>query len=289
MRSLLFVPADSERKLVKGVTCGADALTIDLEDSVLPARKPIGRDMLVEFARTYNGPSELWVRVNDLTSGEILRDLATVAKVGPKGILLPKIRDRQDVETVQNYLSMAEEMGGLEQGSIKILVIATETPQIIMNMPGLAAKRLERVVGLTWGAEDLSSAIGAGDPRAPDGSWRPAYHQVRNQCLFAAHAMEVAVMDTVFVDFRDPEGCRRSAETARYDGFTGKIAIHPDQIPIINEAFTPTGAEIAFAHRVIAAFEGGAGSVSIDGKMFDVPHLKAARRLLETAAKAAAR
>lgn len=285
MRTLLFVPADSERKLVKAVAAGSDALAIDLEDAVLPARKAVGREMLVEFAKTYTADSELWIRVNDLTSGELLRDLACVVKVAPKGILLPKIRDRQDVETVQNYLTMAESMAGLEEGSIKILAIATETPQIIMNMPGLAAKRPERVVGLIWGAEDLSSAIGAGDPRQADGAWRPAYHQVRNQCLFAAHAMEVAVMDTVFVDFRDPEGCRRSAEMARYDGFTGKIAIHPDQIPIINEAFTPTAAEIAFAERVVAAFEGGAGSVSIDGKMFDVPHLKAARRMLEVAAK----
>ena len=285
MRTLLFVPADSERKLVKAVAAGSDALAIDLEDAVLPARKAVGREMLVEFAKTYRADSELWIRVNDLTSGELLRDLACVVKVAPKGILLPKIRDRQDVETVQNYLTMAESMAGLEEGSIKILAIATETPQIIMNMPGLAAKRPERVVGLIWGAEDLSSAIGAGDPRQADGAWRPAYHQVRNQCLFAAHAMEVAVMDTVFVDFRDPEGCRRSAEMARYDGFTGKIAIHPDQIPIINEAFTPTAAEIAFAERVVAAFEGGAGSVSIDGKMFDVPHLKAARRMLEVAAK----
>ena len=285
MRTLLFVPADSERKLVKAVAAGSDALAIDLEDAVLPARKAVGREMLVEFAKTYTADSELWIRVNDLTSGELLRDLACVVKVAPKGILLPKIRDRQDVETVQNYLTMAESMAGLEEGSIKILAIATETPQIIMNMPGLAAKRPERVVGLIWGAEALSSAIGAGDPRQADGAWRPAYHQVRNQCLFAAHAMEVAVMDTVFVDFRDPEGCRRSAEMARYDGFTGKIAIHPDQIPIINEAFTPTAAEIAFAERVVAAFEGGAGSVSIDGKMFDVPHLKAARRMLEVAAK----
>ena len=285
MRTLLFVPADSERKLVKAVAAGSDALAIDLEDAVLPARKAVGREMLVEFAKTYTADSELWIRVNDLTSGELLRDLACVVKVAPKGILLPKIRDRQDVETVQNYLTMAESMAGLEEGSIKILAIATETPQIIMTMPGLAAKRPERVVGLIWGAEDLSSAMGAGDPRQADGAWRPAYHQVRNQCLFAAHAMEVAVMDTVFVDFRDPEGCRRSAEMARYDGFTGKIAIHPDQIPIINEAFTPTAAEIAFAERVVAAFEGGAGSVSIDGKMFDVPHLKAARRMLEVAAK----
>ncbi len=285
MRTLLFVPADSERKLVKAVAAGSDALAIDLEDAVLPARKAVGREMLIEFAKTYNAESELWVRVNDLTSGELLRDLACVVKVAPKGILLPKIRDRQDVETVQNYLSMAESMAGLVEGSIKILAIATETPQIIMNMPGLAAKRPERVVGLIWGAEDLSSAIGAGDPRQADGAWRPAYHQVRNQCLFAAHAMEVAVMDTVFVDFRDPEGCRKSAEMARYDGFTGKIAIHPDQVPIINEAFTPTATEIAFAQRVVAAFESGAGSVSIDGKMFDVPHLKAARRMLDVAEK----
>ena len=136
MRTLLFVPADSERKLVKAVAAGSDALAIDLEDSVLPARKAAGREMLIDFAKTYSAASELWVRVNDLTSGELLRDLTCVVKVAPKGILLPKIRDRQDVETVQNYLSMAESMAGLEDGTIKILAIATETPQIIMNMPG---------------------------------------------------------------------------------------------------------------------------------------------------------
>jgi len=284
MRTLLFVPADSERKLAKAVESGSDALAVDLEDAVLPARKPIARGLLAEFAQSYAGQSELWVRVNDIMSGELLADLGAVAKVAPKGIILPKIRGRQDIETVSNYLTMAEAIHGVAPGSIAIIAVATETPQAVLGLSDLAANKPERLVGLIWGAEDLSTAIGAGDPRDASGAWRPAYQQVRNQCLFAAHAMDVAMIDTVYVDFKNPAGCRESAETARYDGFTGKVAIHPDQVAIINAAFTPSEAEIAFAHRVVEAFASGAGSVSLDGKMLDVPHLKSARRILAVAA-----
>ena len=175
---------------------------------------------------------------------------------------------------------MAEAMSGLAIGSTRILAVCTETPSAVLRMGELKPGAFPRLLGMLWGGEDLSSALGAGDPRAPDGSWRPVYEHARIQCLLACHALEIEALDTVYVDFKNPEGCSRNAEAARYDGFTGKIAIHPDQVPLINAAFTPTAEEIAHAQRVVEAFAGGAGAVSLDGKMYDVPHLKGAKRLL---------
>lgn len=280
MRSLLFVPADNERKLAKAEFCGADALVFDLEDSVLPERKPAARRMLAEYLSSYRGSSQVWIRINDLTSGELLKDLAAAVPMGPLGIMQPKIRGPEDLEIVSHYLDMAEVQAGREAGSMGMLAVCTETPSAVLRMGELIGRRLPRLKGMLWGGEDLSSAIGAGDPRAPDGSWRPVYEYARTQCLLACHALEVEALDTVYVDFRDPEGCRRNSEAARYDGFTGKVAIHPDQVAVINAAFTPSDDEIAQARRVIAAFASGAGAVSLDGKMLDIPHLKGARRLL---------
>jgi citrate lyase subunit beta/citryl-CoA lyase len=175
---------------------------------------------------------------------------------------------------------MAEAMHGLVSGSIGILAVATETPSAVLRMTELLTRQLPRLRGMTWGAEDLSAALGAGDPRAPDGSWGAVYEYARVQCLLACHALHVQAIDTVFVDFRDAEGCRRNAVAARHDGFTGKIAIHPDQVPIINAAFAPTPEEIAWAGRVVSAFAAGQGAIALDGRMLDVPHLKAAQRLL---------
>lgn len=282
MRSLLFVPADSERKLSKAEAVGADALAFDLEDSVLPARKPEARAMLAEFLRSYKGSSEAWVRVNDLASGELLKDLAAAVPLAPKGIVLPKIRGPEDLDIVGHYLDMAEAANGLAAGSISILTVCTETPSAVLRMGELLKEKRPRLRGMLWGAEDLSSAMGAGDPRAPDGSWRPVYEHARTQCLLACNALEIEAIDTVYVDFRNPDGCRANAAAARYDGFTGKVAIHPDQVAIINAAFTPSDEELEYARRVIAAFESGAGAVSLDGKMLDIPHLKAARRTLDS-------
>jgi citrate lyase subunit beta/citryl-CoA lyase len=284
MKSLLFVPADNERKLAKAAACGADALAFDLEDSVLPDRKPEARRMLAAYLPTYAGKSQPWVRVNDLASGELLKDLAAVVRLAPVGIVLPKIRGPEDLETVSHYLDMAEVAADRPPGSTRILAVCTETASAVLRMGEIARGTFPRLQGLCWGGEDLSSALGAGDPRAPDGSWRPVYEHARTQCLLAAHALGVEAIDTVYVDFKNPDGCRANSAAARYDGFTGKIAIHPDQVTIINAAFTPSADELAHARRVVEAFASGAGAVSLDGKMYDIPHLKAAQRLLASAA-----
>jgi citrate lyase subunit beta / citryl-CoA lyase len=283
IRSMLFVPADSEKKLSKAASCKADALILDLEDSVLPDRKPTARAMAKEYMSGSAEKHRLWVRVNDLYSGELLNDLIVIVAAKPVGIVFPKIRGPEDIEIMRRYLEALEANYGLVQGGISLAVIVTETPSAVLRLGEVVARPQPRVQALMWGAEDLSSAIGAGDPRAADGAWRPAYQQVRSQCLFASHALGVEAIDTVYVNFKDPEGLRASSLASRYDGFTGRVAIHPDQVDIINDAFTPSAAELALARRVIAAFESGAVAVSIDGKMYDIPHLKAARRLLGSA------
>lgn len=283
MKSLLFVPADSERKLAKAESCGADAMVIDLEDAVLPARKPIAREMLGAYAASYTGKSELWVRVNDLASGELLKDLAAVVPMQPMGIMLPKITGPEDLDIVGYYLDMAEAASGVPQGQTKILAVCTETASAVLRMGELVQRHRPRLTGMLWGGEDLSTALGAGDPRHTDGRWRPVYEYARTQCLLACHSLGIEAIDTVYVDFRNPDGCRDNSLAARYDGFTGKVAIHPDQVPIINAAFTPSEDEIAHARKVIAAFAEGAGAVSLDGKMLDVPHLKSAQQMLRSA------
>jgi citrate lyase subunit beta/citryl-CoA lyase len=236
--------------------------------------------MLAEYLRSASAQGQVWVRINDLTSGELLKDLAAVVPLAPRGVVLPKIRGPEDLDVVGHYLDMAEAMHGIEAGSTAMLAVCTETPAAVLRMAELIGKKRPRLRGLIWGAEDLSSAMGAGNPRSQDGSWRAPYEHARIQCLLACHALGVEAIDTVYVDFKDPEGCRRSSEAARSDGFTGKVAIHPDQVAAINAAFTPSVAEIAYARQVVAAFEAGVGAVSLDGKMLDIPHLKAARRTL---------
>lgn len=280
IRSLLFVPADSERKLEKSATLQADALVFDLEDSVLPARKPTAREMLKNFLPSYRGTAQPWVRVNDLESGDLPIDLAAIVPLAPSGIVLPKIRGPEDLDLVGHWLDMAECMAGIEQGSTRIIAVVTETPAAVLRMADLIRARRPRLLGLIWGAEDLSSAMGADTPRTSTGAWRQPYEFARTQALLAAHALEIQAFDTVYVDFRDPEGCAVNCQNARHDGFTGKVAIHPSQVEIINAAFTPNAEQIDYAARVVAAFESGEGAISLDGKMLDIPHLKAARRIL---------
>jgi citrate lyase subunit beta/citryl-CoA lyase len=220
------------------------------------------------------------VRVNELGGPDLLKDLAALVPLNPQGILFPKIRGPEDLDVISHYLDMAEEIGGVHKGSIGVIAICTETPSAVLRMGELVMRRRARLKGLIWGAEDLSSAIGAGDPRAVDGGWRDLYKYARSQCLLAAHALEVAPIDTVFVDFKDPDGCRESSMTARFDGFSGKVAIHPDQVPIINAAFSPSAAELERARKIVAAFDQGLGAIAFEGKMLDVPHLKAAQRIL---------
>jgi len=280
LRSLLFVPADSERKIARAASAGADAVILDLEDSVQPEHKPAARALACEYLRSQGGAAASWVRVNDLASGELLADLAAIVPLRPAGILLPKILGPADIVTVVHYLDALEASSPGGAASIDVMALVSETPAAVLRMADLLQLSIARLTGLAWGAEDLSSALSAGDPRLPNGGWRFMYEHARAQCLLAAHGLGIEAIDTVYVNYRDAAGLAAACEVSRYDGFTGRFAIHPDQVPIINQAFTPSADELALAHRVVAAFSGGAGAVSIDGKMYDIPHLKAARRLI---------
>jgi citrate lyase subunit beta/citryl-CoA lyase len=282
MRSLLFVPADSERKLAKAAGVGADALIVDLEDSVLLERKPQARALACEYLASCAERAAVWVRVNDRSSGELLKDLAAIVPAGPAGIVLPKILGPQDIEAVAHYLDALEASHGLDPGAIAMLALVTETPAALLRMGELLSLACARLKAISWGAEDLSAALGAGDPRTSSGAWRPTYEYARTQCLLAAHALAIEAIDGVYVNYRDSHGLRQACEDSRHDGFTGRLAIHPDQVPVINAAFTPSDAERLLAQRIVDAFASGAGTVSLDGKMYDLPHLKAARRVLRS-------
>ena len=279
MRSMLFVPADSDRKLAKAASAGADALILDLEDSVQPQRKAVARGATRDYL-TVDSAVPVWIRVNSLLSGEFTADLAAIDRVAPQGIVLPKIRGPEDLREADRHLQELETARGFPASGIALLALVTETPAAVLRMHELLPKPSERLTALSWGAEDLSAALGAGDPRLPDGGWRPMYEYARCRCLLAAHALQIEVLDTVYVDFRDGDGLARSCRASRYDGFTGRLAIHPDQVPIINANFTPSDSEFEFAKRVVDAFASGAGAVPLDGKMLDIPHLNAAKRLL---------
>jgi citrate lyase subunit beta/citryl-CoA lyase len=283
MRSLLFVPGDSERKLSRAAAASADAIVVDLEDAVLPDRKATAREAVANWLRGRGDLNRIWIRVNEPGSPQLLADLSALIALRPAGIVLPKIRGPEDVQVVSHFLTMAEAIQGVEQGRTKIIAVCTESASAVLRIGDLAQATLPRLAGLMWGGEDLSAALGANDPRMPDGGWRPVYQHARIQCLLAARMLDVLAIDTVFVDVRDLEGCRRSALEARYDGFDAKVAIHPDQTVIINAAFTRSAEELESARRIVAAFDGGQGAVLLDGKMLDIPHLKAARRLLTVA------
>jgi citrate lyase subunit beta/citryl-CoA lyase len=278
----LFVPGDSERKFAKAAICGADALILDLEDAVAPPRKAEARDLVAKWvASKAQSLWSCWVRVNDLATGLTQADLAAAVRPGLDGILLPKANGAQDVEALSRALDGLEAAAGLPIGQTRILVVATETPRAMFQL-GSYAPAHPRLAGLTWGAEDLSAAIGAATNKGSDGDWSHPYQLARSLCLFAAAAAEVAPLETLYADFRDPEGLAASCRTARRDGFTGRIAIHPDQVAIINDCFSPSEEDVAHARRVIAAFaeQPGAGTIGLDGKMYDIPHLKAAQRVL---------
>lgn len=282
LRSLLFVPGDSERKFARARDCGADALILDLEDSVATARKAEARALVADLAgRNDKRDWSFFVRVNALDTGLTVDDMAAVVKPGLDALLIPKANGALDLNRIGEDLDAIEARAGLPQGSVKFAVVATETPRAMFAL-GSYAPAHPRLVALTWGAEDLSAALGATDNREPDGAWTFPYEVARAQCLFAASAAEVAPIDTVFVDFRDIDGLERDCRRSRRDGFSGRLAIHPDQVAAINRAYTPTEAEIERARKIVAAFEAnpGAGTLGLDGRMVDIPHLKAARKTL---------
>jgi citrate lyase subunit beta / citryl-CoA lyase len=286
LRSLLFVPGDSERKQAKALGSGADALILDLEDSVAEAQLPAARTQVARFLKAHSaapGPQR-WVRVNSPGSGKLLDDLVAVIGGRPDGVMLPKVSSVNEVAEAAHYLSALEAREGYAVGSTRIIVIATETPQALLNVgeygTGAAGPRL---AALTWGMEDLSAALGATEKTQTDGTLTPVLELARSLCLVGASAAGVQAIDGVHADFRDAAGLTRDAARARRDGFTAKLAIHPDQVPIINAAFSPTAAEVEHARRVVAAFgaDASAGVTSLDGRMLDRPHLVLARRVLE--------
>lgn len=285
LRSMLFIPADSERKLAKGESSGADALILDLEDAVAPSRTQLAREMAVAYlrSRAERGVQELWVRINPLSTPAALLDLIVVGGA-PDGIMLPKVCSAADVVQLSHYLDALEVREGVKPGCIRIMPVATETPQSLFAL-GSYEGCSARLSGLTWGAEDIAAALGASTNRQPDGEYDAVYQLARSLCLAGAVAAGVQPIDTIWGDYGDEAGLLRDAVAARKRGFTGKIAIHPNQVATINAAFTPSSAELAWSRRVVDLFENnpGLGTVGLEGKMLDMPHLKQAQRVLALA------
>ncbi len=293
LRSLLFVPGDRPERMVKALGLGADALILDLEDSVAPANKAAARGHIADFLSRHasegwhpgseaGDPSLRWgdhgirphlfVRVNPVDTDFFVDDLAGVLGSRPDGLVLPKAEGSATVRHLA------------DRSGVPILPIATETPAALFRM-GDYAQVASELAGITWGAEDLPAAIGAAASRDDRGDYLPPYQLARSLTLFGAHAAGVPAIETVFPNIKDLDGLQRIAQTAARDGFTGMMAIHPAQVPVINAAFTPTPEQVEQAGRIVAAFdaEPHAGALQIDGKMIDAPHLKQARRILERA------
>lgn len=287
-RSMLFVPGDSERKIAKSEGAQADAVILDLEDAVAPSNKPQARAMVASYLAATRGKrrAKLFVRINPLTTPEALPDLAAVMASAPDGIFQPKVSGPDDLIQLGHYLDALEQAHGFAPESTRIIPVATETPQAMFTL-GDYARVGPRLAAITWGAEDLSSAIGAIGNKDDSGDWSQPFTLARSLCLFGASAAGVAALDTLYADFRDDAGLLESSRRARRDGFAGRIAIHPDQVATINRAFTPSDQEIAHAQRIIDLFAANptAGALSLDGAMVDIPHLTQAKKTVALAAR----
>jgi citrate lyase subunit beta/citryl-CoA lyase len=278
-RSLLFAPGDSPRKLEKAGLSAADLVIIDLEDAVAESAKPDARKAVASHLKTTHRRQPHWVRINPLDTPHALPDLAAIVPARPDGIVLPKAT-RADAERLNNYLSALETAAGLPLGDIPVFVLATETAAGVFDVGNYAG--CPRLAALSWGAEDSATALGATSNRDDNGEYDFPYQLFRSLCLTGAAAASVSAIETIHGDFRDSAGLEKMARRARRAGFRGMLAIHPDQVPLINAAFTPSPDEIAHAEKVLAAFDAnpGAGTVGLDGAMLDMPHLKRAQALL---------
>lgn len=288
LRSWLFVPGDSEKKLGKAPAAGADAIIVDLEDSVTHDNKAkartTARNWLIAHRQSVVAERRFarWVRINALDSRLWRDDLVEIMPGVPDGIMLPKSAGPESVQQVAAEIYEIEQRSGIPVGSTKILPLVSETAAAAISIRAYISASLPRLAGLTWGAEDLSAAIGASRKRDADGRWTDAFRFARVQTLLTAHARGVFAIDTLHADFADEKGLKRAAEEARADGFSGMLAIHPAQVPIINAAFTPSDEELAEARAIVEAFSANpsAGALQIDRRMIDRPHLKLAQRLL---------
>jgi citrate lyase subunit beta/citryl-CoA lyase len=282
MRSFLFVPGDSERKLAKGPSSGPDGLILDLEDSVATDRKKVARDMVLAYLKSANrsGP-KLYIRVNALDTGLTLGDLAVVMQGKPDGIVFPKCVGQADLDRLALWLDAFEAREGIEIDSTRILTIATESAAAVLALSASPARHV-RLMGHSWGGEDLMADLGALAKGPAPGVYDDTFKLARTVNLLAAVAAGVTAYDTVYPDIKNIDGLRAEATDAKRMGYGGKIAIHPDQVAVIHEVFTPTAQEVDWAKRVVATFEShpNAGVLTLDGKMLDRPHLVLARRLL---------
>jgi citrate lyase subunit beta/citryl-CoA lyase len=278
LRSLLFVPADSEKKLAKARSSPADALILDLEDSVAAENRPAARALVKEFMQDTHTQA-IWVRINPLGSEDFIRDIEAVTASNPAGFVVPKPDGPHALNVIDAHLITRETQAGLPHGAIRLLPVATETPVAALSLQDYRSPP-PRLAAMTWGAEDLSAALGAAANRDEHGEFLFTYRVVRSLCLIAAKAADVPAIETLHADFRDAKGLERAARAAQREGFSGMLAIHPGQVETINKAFTPSESDVAHARKVVAAFAGGAGVASLDGKMLDQPHLKQAKHVL---------
>ena len=284
LKSLLFVPGDSEKKLAKAASTGADALLLDLEDAVSQDRLPIARGLVLDYLKSHDRSSQqVWVRINPLNTPLSLPDLVAVMPGKPDGIVLPKPLNASDVLQLDHFLSALEQREGINAGHTRILPVATEVAGALFSLNTYAGCSA-RLVGLTWGAEDLATAVGASTNKKDNGEFDDTFVLARSLCLLAAAHAGVQAIDTLSVDFRHADSLQADVQRAKRQGFSGKLAIHPDQVAIINAGFTATPEELQHAQRIVDAFaqSGGAGAVQLDGKMVDKPHLTQALRLLST-------
>jgi citrate lyase subunit beta/citryl-CoA lyase len=287
MRSWLFAPGDSEKKMGKAIASAADIALLDLEDSVAPENKPAARLMVAEQIAAAGERARLWVRINPVGTADCVADLAAIIPSRPGGVFLPKAEGAADIARLHHYLTALEAANGIPLGRTLIAALVTETAAAMFRTGEYAGDYpgRERLVALSWGAEDLSSALGAREQRGADGEYSHTYEMARSLCLIGAAAAGVAAIETVQPEFRDLEALERRAKSVRAQGFRGMLAIHPAQVDPINAAFTPSVEELAHARAVVQAFADhpGAGVVALDGAMLDRPHLALAQRLLAEA------
>jgi len=286
-RSWLFVPGDSEKKLLKTPETGAHALIIDLEDAVALSAKPTARRMTRDWLEAHKLQITMrkqarWVRINAVDTGMWQEDLAAVMAGAPEGIMLPKAEGPDQIRQVAAEIYELEQRHGIPNGQTRLLPLVSETPRAALTISAYMDASMPRLAGLTWGAEDLSAELGASRKRDSEGQWTDPFRFVRAQTLLVAHARGVWPIDTLYADFRDEDGTRRAAEAARADGFAGMLAIHPSQVPLINEAFTPTEEELGAARAIVDTFAAnpGVGALQLNGRMLDQPHLKQAKAVL---------
>ncbi len=279
-RSLLFVPGDSDKKFEKAKNSAADLLLIDLEDAVAESAKPDARIMVHDNLKAFTGSNRPWVRINPIDTPHALPDLAAIVRARPGGIMLPKVRDRRDVERLDAYLSALEVQAGVPEGEIRVIIVATETPEGLFSIGDY--KGAPRLAAMTWGAEDIATAMGALNNRDDNGVYCHEYQWIRSLCIAGASAAGVTPIETVHTNFRDVEGLKAVAAMARRSGFRGMMAIHPDQAEPINAAFTPSEAEVEKAQRIVDLFAAnpGKGTIGLDGEMLDAPHWKRAQATL---------